>query len=119
MMSFLNVFKKYIVTIATIIIPILVYLGVDLEILIKSVQEHTKTFIIIFAITLSILLFIIGIIIDDKKNKDIRIMSDRTILSNPKDGWFVSCQTPHCDCTDTYTSVKKAIEKWNEMQKGK
>lgn len=73
MMSFLNVFKKNIVTIATIIIPILVYLGVDLEILIKSVQEHTKTFIIIFAITLSILSFIIGIIIDDKKNKDLRI----------------------------------------------
>ncbi len=51
-------------------------------------------------------------------NKDVRIMSDRTILSNPKCGWFVSCQTPHCDCTDTYTSVKKAIEKWNEMHKG-
>ena len=49
-------------------------------------------------------------------NKDVRIMSDKTILSNPKDGWFVSCQTPHCDCTGTYTSVKKAIEKWNENQ---
>ena len=50
-------------------------------------------------------------------NTDIRIMSDRTILSNPKDGWFVACQTPHCDCTDTFTSVKKAIEKWNENQR--
>ena len=48
-------------------------------------------------------------------NTDVRIMSGRLILANPKDVWFVSCQTQNCDCTGDYTSVKKAIERWNEV----
>lgn len=79
MMYILNIFKKYIVTIATIIIPILAYLGIDLKDLIKNVQENTKIFIIIFAITLSVLLIIIGWIIDNKKNKDIKIKKRATM----------------------------------------
>lgn len=49
-------------------------------------------------------------------NTDVRIMSGRTILIHPKDVWFVSCQTKSCDCTGDYTSVKKAVEAWNENQ---
>lgn len=49
-------------------------------------------------------------------NTDVRIMSGRTILTHPKDVWFVSCQTKSCDCTGDYTSVKKAVEAWNANQ---
>lgn len=45
-------------------------------------------------------------------SQDIRIVSEKTIFP-PKDGWSVCCSTPKCDATGTYTSVKKAIEKWN------
>lgn len=47
-------------------------------------------------------------------NTDIRIVSDRTIFPSPsRDGWSVCCSTKSCDCTNVYTSVKKAIEAWN------
>lgn len=47
-------------------------------------------------------------------NTDVRIASDRTsVIGEGKDGYFVACTTPHCDCTDTFTSVKRAIDKWN------
>lgn len=51
-------------------------------------------------------------------NTDVRIVSDRTIFP-PRDGWSVCCSTPKCDCTATYTKVKDAIQRWNEMQSGK
>lgn len=41
------------------------------------------------------------------ENTDVRIASD-------VNGWSVVCMTPKCDCTKTYTSVKKAIEAWNQ-----
>lgn len=50
-------------------------------------------------------------------NTDIRIVSERTIF-DPKDGWSVCCSTHACDCTRAYTSVRKAIARWNEMQQG-
>lgn len=46
-------------------------------------------------------------------NTDVRIVSDRTITSPTKDGWSVCCVTKSCDCTGVYTSVRKAIEAWN------
>lgn len=46
---------------------------------------------------------------------DIRITSERTIFP-AKDAWAVGCGTPCCDCTGAYTSVKKAVKRWNEMQ---
>jgi hypothetical protein len=61
-------------------------------------------------------------------NTDIRITTDRlTVVTNDDrtisnarhkivNGWSVVCSTPHCDCTGIYTSVRKAIERWNEMQ---
>lgn len=49
-------------------------------------------------------------------NTDIRIVSDR-MLFPPKDGWSVCCSTHACDCTSTYTSVREAIERWNEKQR--
>ena len=52
-------------------------------------------------------------------NKDIRIVSERTYEWNAKDGWSVCCSTQNCDFTIPYTSVKKAIEKWNERHKNK
>lgn len=51
-------------------------------------------------------------------NTDILIVSDRMIFP-PKDGWFVACSTPKCDCTGTYSKVKDAIQRWNEMQNRK
>lgn len=42
-------------------------------------------------------------------NKDILIASET-------DGWSVVCTTKSCDCTATYTSVRKAIERWNKQQ---
>lgn len=46
-------------------------------------------------------------------NTDIRIVSDRFIFP-PKDGWSVVCTTERCDCSDTYTSVREAVKRWNE-----
>lgn len=51
-------------------------------------------------------------------NTDIRIVSGRTIF-DPKDIWYVSCSTHACDCTGDFTSVRKAIERWNELQEGR
>lgn len=48
-------------------------------------------------------------------NKNIVIVSDRTIFP-PKDVWRVCCSTHACDCTRDYTSVKEAVNHWNEMQ---
>lgn len=48
-------------------------------------------------------------------NTDVRIVSDREML-NPRDMFFVSCQTPKCDCTGSFTSVRAAIKHWNERQ---
>lgn len=48
------------------------------------------------------------------KNTNIRICTDRTVFPKPMNVWFVACQTPFCDCTGSYTSVKVAIKKWND-----
>ena len=50
------------------------------------------------------------------KNTDIRIVSDRMIFP-AKDGWSVCCATHACDCTGVYTSVKAAVQRWNELQR--
>lgn len=46
-------------------------------------------------------------------SKDINICTDRDVLNSKQNLWFVACSTPKCDCTGSYTSVKKAIEAWN------
>ena len=51
------------------------------------------------------------------KSEDVRICTDRTIFPKPQNVWFVACQTPNCDCTDSFTSVKQAVARWNDMQK--
>lgn len=49
-------------------------------------------------------------------NTDIRIVSDRDIFP-PKNVWGVCCATHACECTSTYTSVRKAIKEWNNKNK--
>ena len=61
-------------------------------------------------------------------NTDIHIATDRlTVVINDDravsnarcktvNAWAVVCSTRNCDCTGAYTSVRKAIERWNEMQ---
>lgn len=61
-------------------------------------------------------------------NTDIRIASDResvVVGTDRKAGtakvkyqnvWSVVCSTPYCDCSKSFTSVRKAIEHWNEKQ---
>ena len=51
-------------------------------------------------------------------NPDIRIESDRMMFPVPRDGWYVCCSTRACDCTGTYSGVRDAIKRWNEMQGG-
>lgn len=52
-------------------------------------------------------------------NTDIRVESERTLTpGNTKDAWSICCSTPKCDCTGSYTSVKAAANRWNEMQMG-
>lgn len=46
---------------------------------------------------------------------DIRVLSDRTIFP-PKDVWFVACSTPSCDCTASFSSVRRAVQRWNQQQ---
>lgn len=50
-------------------------------------------------------------------NTEIHIVSDRGIFP-PRNEWSVVCTTPKCDCTRGYTSVRTAVTKWNEQQKG-
>lgn len=50
---------------------------------------------------------------------DIHICTDRTIFPKPKNVWFAACPTPYCDCTESFTSIKKVIERWNNKQKAK
>lgn len=49
-------------------------------------------------------------------SKDIHITSERMVMNDPQNYWCVSCSTHACDCTGFYTSVRKAIERWNEQQ---
>ena len=61
-------------------------------------------------------------------NTDIRIASDResvvvgadrraeTARVKYRNVWSVVCSTYCCDCTRNYTSVKAAVDRWNEMQ---
>ncbi len=62
-------------------------------------------------------------------NTDIRIASEResvvvgadrsaygTVKVRYRNVWAVVCSTDHCDCTGNFTSVRKAIDRWNEMQ---
>ena len=49
-------------------------------------------------------------------NKKIVITSDRAIFGDNKNYWSFCCSTHACDCTGFFTSVKKAIQKWNEKQ---
>lgn len=48
-------------------------------------------------------------------NEDVRIVSDRSVFGS-RNLWGVCCQTPKCDCTGSYISVKDAVKRWNEMQ---
>lgn len=51
-------------------------------------------------------------------NTDIHIVSDKMgVFGDSRDGWSVVCSTPRCDCTQPFTSVKKAIEAWNTHRK--
>lgn len=50
------------------------------------------------------------------KNTDIVIASERMFGDN-KNYWSVCCSTIGCDCTGNFTSVKKAVESWNERNK--
>ena len=63
-------------------------------------------------------------------NTDIRIASDResvivgtdrkaygTVRVRYRNVWAVVCSTYRCDCTRNFTSVRKAIDHWNERQK--
>lgn len=52
------------------------------------------------------------------KSKEIIINSDRLPLYDNKNYWSVNCSTIGCDCTGFYTSVKEAVNRWNEMQGG-
>lgn len=45
-------------------------------------------------------------------NTDVRICTDRTIFGPSRNTWFVACQTPKCDCTDSFTRVKDAVSAW-------
>ena len=61
-------------------------------------------------------------------NTDIRIASDResvvvgvdrkagTARVRYRNVWCVVCSTDHCDCSKEFTSVRKAVEHWNEKQ---
>ena len=55
-------------------------------------------------------------------NTDIRIASDRDSVivesgrKRYRNVWAVVCSTDCCDCTRNYTSVRKAVDRWNEMQ---
>lgn len=48
------------------------------------------------------------------RNTDICISSDRDMFP-PRDVWTVNCKTEKCNCTGTYTSVREAVRRWNEM----
>lgn len=63
-------------------------------------------------------------------NTDIRIASDResvivgsdrkaygAVRVRYRNVWVVVCSTDRCDCTRNFTSVRKAIDHWNEQQK--
>lgn len=51
-------------------------------------------------------------------NADIHIVSDKMgVIGDSRNGWSVVCTTPCCDCTQPFTSVKKAIEAWNSHRK--
>ena len=49
-------------------------------------------------------------------NRKIVIAPERGLLGDNKDYWAVYCSTPACDCTGNYTSVRVAVNRWNEMQ---
>lgn len=49
-------------------------------------------------------------------NRKIVIASEKSLLGDNKDYWAVCCSTPACDCTGDYTSVRAAVNSWNEMQ---
>jgi len=51
-------------------------------------------------------------------NKNIVIVSDREIFYSRGNLWSVCCSTRACDCTKSFKSVKEAISRWNEKQKG-
>lgn len=81
MKSILNLIKKHIVTLittATTIVPILVYLDIDYSDFSQIVQANIKLFIIFFTIILSVLIMLIGILVDIKKNNSIKIDKSRT-----------------------------------------
>ena len=46
-------------------------------------------------------------------NTDIRIASDRSIFGKKRNTWSVVCSNPSCDCTAEYTSVRAAVDAWN------
>ena len=50
-------------------------------------------------------------------NTDIHITSERMVMNDPKNYWCVTCSTRACDCTGFYTSVKEAINRWNEKHR--
>lgn len=50
-------------------------------------------------------------------NTYIVITSDRTMFPKPKDVWCVNCSTNNCNCSGVHTSVRKAIQEWNELNR--
>lgn len=50
-------------------------------------------------------------------NTNIVIVSDRTIFPKPKDVWGVCCSIDKCGCSGVHTSVRKAIQEWNEINR--
>ena len=49
-------------------------------------------------------------------SQDVHITSERSIFG-AKNEWAVSCTTRSCDCTGQYTSVRKAVQAWNNKHK--
>lgn len=47
-------------------------------------------------------------------NTDVRIVSDRDMFP-ARNVWGVACMTPKCDCGKCFTSVKAAVQAWNEQ----
>ena len=50
-------------------------------------------------------------------NENIVIVSDREIFYSKGNLWSVCCSTRACDCTKSFTSVREAVKRWNELQR--
>ena len=50
-------------------------------------------------------------------NSDIRFWNDWSVFGKKKLMWTIYCMTDKCDCVSAY-SIKEAINKWNNQQRG-